>query len=116
MAEGMFTTAVNDMLDALFQGTKSLQLHTGNPGVNGTSNQTHAKHNITFGAASSGTSSQTGNTDITMSSTVTVTDISIWDGSDFLASIDLASSRSYVSGDICRINGVQVWLDSPYAS
>jgi hypothetical protein len=111
------TASLNQMLDAYVGSTTYtanaafyVQLHTGSPGVDGTSNiaSETTRQAVTFGsAASSGAVSNTA--DVTWSSvsdTETYTDVSFWtasSGGTYLGQDTLSASASMTAGDTFEI-------------
>lgn len=72
-------TAKNTMLDAL--SVTHLQLHSADPGSNGTDNQVGSAETGTFGSASGGERALSSNVEFTgLTGNQTVTWFSIWDG------------------------------------
>lgn len=115
MAVGLIEAQANALLDALCSAVAYtppaafwVQLHTGDPGIDGTSNgATEATlMEASFGAAAAG--AVTTDADITWTSvaaTETYTHVSYWDAEtsgNFIASSRLARSRAAVAGDDAR--------------
>lgn len=79
----------NKLLDAVFNNTSYaaggdpyISLHTANPGETGTSEVSggsYARIQVAFGAASSGSVTNTGNIDFTSMPAATVTHVGVWD-------------------------------------
>lgn len=100
----------------LYRGTNATgftafcQLHTGDPGANGTANVSAVttRQSVTFNAPSGGsmTLSAMGGS-YSMTATETITHITLWDASsagNFKRSIALTVSKSVVSGDTLNMN------------
>lgn len=114
---GTFSDAVaNAWLDALARGvaydndTVFVQLHTGDPGTAGTSNQATEADRVqaTFGSAASGRAiSNTAVIEwLNVAATETYTHVSLWSlssGGTFLGRDDLSSSAAVTIGDTFRI-------------
>ena len=132
MTRGLATTAVaNGWLNAIRDGGTTftvvadtfVKLHTGDPGANGTSNAAAGdttRKAMTQSAASGGAIALSGTAPVWTNggTSETITDISVWDaptGGTFLYSIQLTSSKAWVSGDTLTLNtcGVSV---SPLAA
>ena len=97
--------------------TPYLQLHTGDPGEDGTSNAAGetTRQAATFGAASGGSMTTTANVTWTNASTTeTVTHWSAWDASsagNCLWTGALTSSASLEAGDTFQITSLTLTLD-----
>lgn len=112
MADGLAVGIANDILNSLCTDVAwtppaavYVQLHTGAPGAAGTSNIAgeSTREAATFGSASGGSSTTTGNTVWTNVSTAeTYTDVSFWSavsGGTFLGSSLLTTARTVAVGD-----------------
>lgn len=127
MTRGLATTAVaNGWLNAIRDGGTTftvvadtfVKLHTGDPGSAGTSNAAAGdttRKAMTQSAASGGAIALSGTAPVWTNggTSETITDISVWDastGGTFLYSIQLTSSKAWVSGDTLTLNtcGVSV--------
>jgi hypothetical protein len=117
MAVGFKGTVANSLLGAVLKATSYTgpsnlyaQLHTGDPGANGTSNTSTAytgRVAITFGTASGGSITNNAAVDFTSAAagSVTHTHISIWDASssgNFIASGTVTSNAVSV-GDTLQL-------------
>ncbi len=114
--------AENAMLDALRNTSFAvaatyLQLHTGDPGEDGTSSVAteNTRQAVSFGAAASGSMVSSGNVTWTnVSTTETYTHWSMWDAStagNCLWTGSLASSASVDAGDTFQITSLTLTLD-----
>lgn len=119
MTAGLKASVANAILDALRDGGASLtvvddtfvQLHTGDPGANGTANVSvgdTVRDNFDQTAPAAGAMGLTGsNPTFTNGGTSeTITHISVWDavsGGNFLYSVALAASKAWTSGQTLTI-------------
>ena len=91
-----------------------VQLHTGDPGAAGTSNQSAVttRQQVTWSAASAGSKSQSASpTAWSMTATETIAYVSFWDAStagNFLGSAAVTTSRSVVNGDTITLNTLTI--------
>jgi hypothetical protein len=113
---GIAAASLNSFVDSITSGVY-LQLHIGDPGAAGTSNQAGSTTRValTFPAASGGASTQTGTGSIASwaGGTQTLTHVSWWSassGGTFRGSCSLSSSASVVNGDTINLVGFAVSL------
>ena len=128
MADGVSTTNVANAVLNWLRGTAPasipglyVKLHTGAPGAAGTANPSAVtlREQVTMGAASGGSISMTAVAGSwTMTTLETISDISVWDNAtagNFLFSIQLAASRTVLSGDTITLVSLVV-TNGPLAS
>ena len=91
--------------DEITNRTISLRLHSGDPGSNGTANRIGSVEQSVaaagWGAAANGVSKVTAATSfgvLNSGGSETVTHVSAWDGTNFLDSVQLASSVTVAAG------------------
>ncbi len=130
MAAAIAPDVANAILDAYCSGSDYagnaevwVQLHVGNPGVDGTSNPAGetTRQQAFFAGAAAGEAPTSGDLDwVSVSDTETYSYISLWDASTsgtFLGSDSLATPRPVVAGDDFTIlTGDIVVSQSPIAS
>ena len=91
-----------------------VQLHIGDPGAAGTSNQSAVttRKQVTWSAASGGSKSQaSAPSSWAMTTTETITHVSFWDASsagNFLDSAALSASRAVINGDTVTLNTLTI--------
>lgn len=121
MAVGTSTAGAATMLDALFVSDPLVQLHTGDPGPDGTANvaPTTGRALLTLAAPSAGAVASSAAATVTLAGSGRPTHASLWDapvGGTFLTSWELPAGAPVLSaGDVYRVDTYSYGL-GPVAS
>lgn len=105
------TAAKNAAVDAITGQVTLVKLHSGSPGSAGTANViTDAEVAATYAAASGGSASINGTPSVpvdggTVGSPITVSHISLWNSTTFLAHKDYAASQDFTVDGTVNITG-----------
>ncbi|MBU8833589.1 hypothetical protein KL858_29595 [Mycolicibacterium goodii] len=115
MMAGISATLANELLDHAFRNsvwtpptTVYAQLHTGDPGANGTAAPSAQTTRVacTWAAATGGAIALSNTPEFTLNATENISHVSFWTattGGTFLASAAASVAKGGVSGDIIRI-------------
>ena len=120
MSVGPTQYMVNKVLDHVFRNVTytppaivSFRGHTGDPGATGANNASAqtTRYATTFAAAASGLILLSGNPELTLNATETISHGSLWDaptGGNCLWTAQATVSKGGVSGDIIRLTSFQL--------
>lgn len=109
---GLVNQALNAAADAIAVDT--IQLHSGDPGSDGTANEiSGASSSVTLSAASAGERTLEGGTIEVNVPSGTVSHYSFWQGSTLKATGALSNSETYEASGIARITSAKITVASP---
>lgn len=88
-------TVLDDGVDALVSTVDTVRLHTGDPGVTGTSNVAAGVSDVTVSLPASASASTTADVTFTIPGAATFTHVSLWAGSVFRGSDEFPTAATF---------------------